>query len=100
MRRDLPESYSARVQHNFFTRGWIVGGITSLRHGLALVVAMGVMLASSGAAPLTFLRTQGQDIINESGEKVLLRGVGLGNWMLPEGYMWKFGNNGDRPRKI
>lgn len=47
-----------------------------------------------------FLKTQGQDFVTETGEKVFLRGVGLGNWMLPEGYMWKFGENGDRPRKI
>jgi aryl-phospho-beta-D-glucosidase BglC (GH1 family) len=30
----------------------------------------------------------------------MLRGVGLGNWMLPEGYMWKFGGEADRPRRI
>ena len=52
------------------------------------------------AALLTFLHTQGQDIVNENGDKILLRGVGLGNWMLPEGYMWKFGNEADRPRRI
>ena len=39
-------------------------------------------------------------MVNESGKKVFLKGVGLGNWMLPEGYMWKFGAGGDRPRKI
>lgn len=49
---------------------------------------------------LSFLRTSGQDIVNESGEKIFLEGVGLGNWLLPEGYMWKFGGAGDRPRKI
>jgi hypothetical protein len=38
--------------------------------------------------------------VNEKGEKILLPGVGLGNWMQPEGYMWKFGAQGDRPRKI
>ena len=64
---------------------------------LAAGVAGGGLRAH--ASP-TFLRTQGQDIVNESGERILLRGVGLGNWMLPEGYMWKFGNGGDRPRKI
>lgn len=47
-----------------------------------------------------FLHTAGQDIVNESGRKVFLKGVGLGNWLLPEGYMWKFGGLGDRPRKI
>jgi endoglucanase len=49
---------------------------------------------------LSFLHTAGHDIVNESGRKIYLKGVGLGNWLLPEGYMWKFGNLGDRPRKI
>lgn len=49
---------------------------------------------------INFLHTAGQDIVNESGKKVFLKGVGLGNWLLPEGYMWKFGGLGDRPRKI
>jgi endoglucanase len=67
-----------------------------------VVVTCVVVLA---ACPLVgradgFLHTQGQDIVNEAGEKVMLRGVGLGNWMLPEGYMWKFGPFGDRPRHI
>jgi len=30
----------------------------------------------------------------------LLRGVGLGNWMLPEGYMWGFGPGAESPRQI
>jgi endoglucanase len=58
-------------------------------------------LFSSVAVPTpTFLHTQGQDIVNENGDKIMLRGVGLGNWLLPEGYMWKFGNEADRPRRI
>jgi len=47
-----------------------------------------------------FLHASGQDIVDDAGNKVLLRGVGLGNWLLPEGYMWKFDGAGDRPRKI
>lgn len=34
-----------------------------------------------------FLHASGQQIVNEKGENVLLRGVGLGGWMLQEGYM-------------
>lgn len=34
-----------------------------------------------------FLRTSGTKIVNEKGENVLLRGMGLGGWMLQEGYM-------------
>ncbi len=49
---------------------------------------------------LSYLHTSGYDMVNEAGEKIYLKGVGLGNWLLPEGYMWKFGPEGDRPRKI
>src|SRR6185312_6980364 len=49
---------------------------------------------------MSFLHTRGQDIVNEAGKEIYLKGVGLGNWLLPEGYMWKFGGLGDRPRKI
>ncbi len=47
-----------------------------------------------------FLHTSGEDIVDESGRKVTLRGVGLGNWLLPEGYMWRFASGADRPRRI
>ena len=33
------------------------------------------------------LRTLGKKIINKNGDEVLLKGVGLGGWMLQEGYM-------------
>lgn len=50
---------------------------------------------------LTFLKTQGTRVINELGEEVRLIGVGLGNWLLPEGYMWLWGDTqADRPRRI
>lgn len=68
---------------------------------LSFGILFGVALACSQAlGAVTFLRTQGQDMVDESGKKVLLQGVGLGNWMLPEGYMWRFGDQGDRPRRI
>jgi len=66
---------------------------------VAFLVWIAQRPAQAGSVP-TFLHTQGQDIVNERGDKILLRGVGLGNWMLPEGYMWKFGSQGDRPRRI
>ena len=45
-----------------------------------------------------FLRTRGFDIVNEKGEKVLWRGMGLGGWMLQEGYMLHLGNIGPQFR--
>ena len=41
-----------------------------------------------------FLKASGKQIVNEKGENVLLRGIGLGGWMVQEGYMLKLqGNN-------
>jgi aryl-phospho-beta-D-glucosidase BglC (GH1 family) len=34
-----------------------------------------------------FLSTNGKAIVNETGDTILLRGMGLGGWMLQEGYM-------------
>ncbi|RZI88127.1 MAG: hypothetical protein EOO67_13505, partial [Microbacterium sp.] len=48
-------------------------------------------------APRGFVRAEGTRIVDDSGP-LLLRGVGLGNWMLPEGYMWRFGDELASPR--
>lgn len=45
-----------------------------------------------------FLRADGQRIVNEKGESVLLRGMGLGGWMLQEGYMLKVPGEGQQYR--
>ena len=34
-----------------------------------------------------FLKTDGTKIVNDTGEEVIWRGIGLGGWMLQEGYM-------------
>ncbi|WP_169085784.1 cellulase family glycosylhydrolase [Paenibacillus sp. PL91] len=47
-----------------------------------------------------FIQADGKKIINGDGKEIVLRGVGFGSWLLPEGYMWKFPEGGDRPRKI
>ncbi|HBK45170.1 MAG TPA: glycosyl hydrolase family 5, partial [Xanthomonadaceae bacterium] len=41
-----------------------------------------------------YLRAQGTRIVDEQGEPVLLRGMGLGGWMLQEGYMLELENFG------
>ena len=35
-----------------------------------------------------FLHTQGTIIVNEDGQEVLLRGMGVGNWVNPEGFLF------------
>ena len=46
-----------------------------------------VFTSTSEVASQHRLSTDGPNIVNESGETVLLRGMGLGGWMLQEGYM-------------
>jgi endoglucanase len=68
---------------------------------LSICCSLLIFLLFQNSAPASgFLHTQGENIVDEHGQKIILRGVGLGNWMLPEGYMWRFGEQGDRPRKI
>jgi len=49
---------------------------------------------------LEFLKTDGTRIITKSGKEILLRGMGLGGWFLPEGYMWRLYGAYDRPRRL
>ncbi|PPK87767.1 carbohydrate binding protein with CBM6 domain [Neolewinella xylanilytica] len=43
------------------------------------------------AQPATYLRADATRILNGEGEEVIFRGIGLGGWMLQEGYMLKTG---------
>ena len=47
-----------------------------------------------------FVRAEGTRLVDSNGRTLRLRGVGLGNWLLPEGYMWRFGKGGESPREI
>ena len=49
-----------------------------------------IILANFGYAQ-NFLHTDGQKIVNGQGKNVLLRGLGLGGWMVQEGYMLQTG---------
>ena len=56
---------------------------------ITVILLATVMLASCGKQEKNFLRTDGARIVNGAGENVLLRGYGLGGWMLQEPYMLK-----------
>ncbi|MDR1641712.1 MAG: glycoside hydrolase family 5 protein [Clostridiales bacterium] len=49
-----------------------------------------------------FLDTNSGRIVNGDGKPIILAGWNIGNWLLPEGYMWLSGegNRFDRPRRI
>ncbi|MEO3867391.1 cellulase family glycosylhydrolase [Nonomuraea sp. B12E4] len=47
-----------------------------------------------------FVRASGAQLVDGSGAPLLPRGIGLGNWLLAEGYMWKFGDELSSARQI
>lgn len=63
-----------------------------------LVVVILLMLSINSGYSQGFFKTDGQRIINEKGENILLRGMGLGGWMLQEGYMLRISNEGQQYR--
>src|SRR5437762_3092868 len=46
-----------------------------------------MVMAQPKTAAQGFLRANAKQIVNEKEQNILLRGVGLGGWMLQEGYM-------------
>lgn len=54
------------------------------------LIAIGLLALLAGVRPLAaqgFLHASGREIVDGAGNPVLLRGMGLGGWMLQEGYM-------------
>ena len=67
-----------------------------------LAFPVAVLIGVCGLSNLAFAKytTNGQNIVDrETGETVILRGFGLGCWLLPEGYMWGSGAL-DQPREL
>ncbi len=58
-----------------------------------------LLLGFASLAWAGFLRTDGKKIVNDDGE-VLLRGIGLGGWMLQEGYMLQTQDFADAQHEI
>jgi hypothetical protein len=57
------------------------------KHFLITIIAFFILI--SIAYGQGFLKADGKKIVNEKGENLLLRGIGLGGWMLQEPYMFQ-----------
>jgi aryl-phospho-beta-D-glucosidase BglC (GH1 family) len=53
----------------------------------ALILAL--ISRSLSAEPSRFVTTQGKRFVDPNGKPLLLRGINLGNWLVPEGYMFR-----------
>ena len=63
---------------------------------LYLLILLISFCCSENARAQGFLKAAGKQIVNEKGENVLLRGIGLGGWMLQEGYMLGLNGGGQQ----
>src|SRR5438128_2924410 len=63
----------------------------------------GIMLLSLvspvASGQTSYVATRGKELASPDGKPLLLRGINLGNWLLPEGYMFKF-KTANSPRLI
>jgi len=60
---------------------------------LCWAVLVIVPLAQGGLAPTAradFIRAEGTRLVDGRGETFYVKGINLGNWLVPEGYMFKF----------
>lgn len=48
---------------------------------------------------LSFIKTKGTKLIDDNGNEIKLKGTNIGNWLVPEGYMFKM-EQVNSPRKI
>lgn len=68
-----------------------------LKNKIRFIVCFLALTWSAGHAQ-GFLHAEGQWIVNGRGEKITLRGMGLGGWMLQEGYMFHLSQLGQQYR--
>jgi endoglucanase len=61
-------------------------------------ILLGITGGSVSAQNEGFLRADGKMIVNGRGENVILRGIGLGGWMVQEGYMLHLQHEGQQYR--
>ncbi len=55
-----------------------------------LVLAMLALAPAPVRADSDMIQTKGRHLVRPNGEVFHIRGIGLGNWLVPEGYMFKF----------
>jgi len=63
------------------------------------MLAIFILLTANSFAQTKFISTKGKDIIGVDGKLFYIKGTNLGNWLVPEGYMFKF-KNANSPRFI
>lgn len=58
------------------------------------------LLTTITQATAQFAHTDHKQIVDGSGKPLLIRATNLGNWLVPEGYMWQFQDGPQSPSEI
>src|SRR5437660_4875183 len=59
-----------------------------------------LLMACTSQASAQFAHTDHKQIVDAAGKPLLLRATNLGNWLVPEGYMWLFQGGPQSPGEI
>ncbi|MGH9874635.1 MAG: glycoside hydrolase family 5 protein [Pyrinomonadaceae bacterium] len=70
-----------------------------MKRKLLAATLLSLALSVATSAQSRFVTTQGKSFASPDGKPLLLKGINLGNWLLPEGYMFKF-KTASSPRLI
>ena len=72
------------------------------KSGLCFAVLQCTLLLLAGGlqGQSGFVHTSGPALVDASGKPLLLRGINLGNWFVPEGYMFHLKGGPQSPREI
>jgi endoglucanase len=57
---------------------------------LALAIVLFVGTGRGLSAPSGFIHAEGTRLVDGNGDRFAVKGINLGNWLVPEGYMFKF----------
>ena len=87
--RKRPVGISYRLQNQKAHQSHSLSGVLSPKVK-ALLLRSAILLFLTISALNAFFRTSGQEILDNQDNPILLRGIGLGGWLVPEGYMLKF----------
>ena len=64
------------------------------------LIQLTIVLASIPQASAQFAHTDHKQIVDSAGKPVFVRATNLGNWLVPEGYMWQFEAGPQSPGEI
>jgi endoglucanase len=70
-----------------------------MKRAFLSVVFLAMLMPFCLKAQSGFISVSGKEIIGADGKPFMMRGTNLGNWLMPEGYMFKF-NKTNSPRLI